>query len=120
MVVQESCSRYDGNYKLSMNGQAGGSLTMMHRMLRFPSNWEWHVLHEERPNTANLSRRSHKQASPSSVTQMETTNDNAEVIHTIKQSNPEMAGWLGEIRAPNRIILPYLSCRAESRFFKGR
>jgi magnesium transporter len=79
-----------------MNGQAGGSLTMMHRMLRFPSNWEWHVLHEERPDTANLSRRSQKQASPSSVIQVEKINDNAEAIHTIKQSNPEMAGWLSE------------------------
>ena len=67
---------------------------MMHRMLRFPSNWEWHVLHEERPDTANLSRRSQKQASPTSVTKIETINDNAEAIHTIKQSNPEMAGWL--------------------------
>ncbi|MFC5649352.1 magnesium transporter CorA family protein [Paenibacillus solisilvae] len=84
---------------------------MMHRMLRFPSNWEWHVLHEERPGTANLSKRSQKQASPSSVIQMETTDDNAEAIHTLKQSHPEMAGWLSEIKNAkhNHIIVSELA-----------
>ncbi|BBH22204.1 hypothetical protein Back11_35490 [Paenibacillus baekrokdamisoli] len=84
---------------------------MMHRMLRFPSKWEWHVLHEVRPETANLSSRRHKQDAPSSpFIQLNTTDDNAEAIYNIKQANPEMADWLSEVKSSkhNHVVVSEL------------
>ncbi|CAH1224005.1 Zinc transport protein ZntB [Paenibacillus plantiphilus] len=71
---------------------------MMHRMLRFPSNWEWHVLLEQRPATTGLSRRhrtSEMDASAAAV-HFDAQGDRLASIRAIKGAHPELAGWLDE------------------------
>ncbi|UVI31139.1 magnesium transporter CorA family protein [Paenibacillus spongiae] len=96
---------------------------MMHRMLRFPSQWEWHVLHNQRPEPIRLGRRrqsaansqppaAHAQtgyrmneiATPLQHAANESTGgedidipqDPSEVRDAFKRAHPELIHWLHE------------------------
>ncbi|GGD94548.1 magnesium transporter CorA family protein [Paenibacillus nasutitermitis] len=89
---------------------------MMHRMLQFPSKWQWHLLHNQRsPAASELGRRSGKSSSqPSSgsaghagrrsfsienTLYDSTTSDSPEdeqLLREFKQAHPEMKGWVEE------------------------
>lgn len=95
---------------------------MMHRMLRFPSQWEWHVLHSPREATEGLSRRSKaaagRRSSPSreepqslshaaladpprltasrAITPESTEREKSEFRLLVKQDLPDLGGWLEE------------------------
>ncbi|MBW7455282.1 magnesium transporter CorA family protein [Paenibacillus sepulcri] len=90
---------------------------MMHRMLQFPANWEWHVLHKQRPDgAAGLGRRGSKSpshhrtnsephADGSSSISIENSffsnqNSNAQedeqILREFKQAHPEMGNWVNE------------------------
>lgn len=81
---------------------------MIHRVLRYPAKWEWHVLQQERLQAVlakDLPRRKDnrsKEASPSSVgiehasliEQLEAE----EQLHAIKRLLPECADWLDDCK----------------------
>jgi Mg2+ and Co2+ transporter CorA len=85
---------------------------MMHRMLRFPSNWEWHVLHEQRPVTSGLSRvrKTHSARHgadavdkgrtqnrdidrPRSPVYADDSDDSADALRELKKTHPEIVDW---------------------------
>lgn len=71
---------------------------MMHRMLRFPSNWEWHVLLEQRPAMAGLSRRhrTSEMDASAAAAHSDAQGDRAASVRALKGSQPELAFWLDE------------------------
>jgi len=63
---------------------------MMHRMLRFPSQWEWHVLHNQRPEPIGLGRRRKSDAVPQpSAAQSHTGFRMNEITTPLRNSNYE-------------------------------
>ncbi|MBB3112062.1 Mg2+ and Co2+ transporter CorA [Paenibacillus phyllosphaerae] len=96
---------------------------MNHRMLRFPSQWDWHVLHLQRPLSEGMSRRSKHAStasraevdkrseysflakdSPSQARQL--TPDSASEFresfrHELKDELPELGNWLEEAERCN-------------------
>ncbi|REE66965.1 Mg2+ and Co2+ transporter CorA [Paenibacillus taihuensis] len=90
---------------------------MTHRLLQFPSKWEWLVLNEQRPETSGLSRSSSRAAGggiaeagladhaeePASAKQASAA--------AMKQAYPELSGWLSDIEGNthNQIIVSELA-----------
>jgi magnesium transporter len=72
---------------------------MMHRMLRYPSGWEWHMLHRTRPEASGLSRRARHAAAESPASAVAASSLGAardETLRELMQAQPELAGWLEE------------------------
>ncbi|MFD0717240.1 magnesium transporter CorA family protein [Paenibacillus sp. GCM10027626] len=89
---------------------------MIHRMLRFPSRWEWHMLHQQRLATEGLSRRNRTRtpAAPAprrsrrsapglnrpdadlslSSLPLEDDRDSASSFAEFKRAHPELRRWL--------------------------
>ncbi|CAM3330394.1 magnesium transporter CorA family protein [Paenibacillus lupini] len=91
---------------------------MIHRMLRYPAKWEWHVLQLERPQleTAeelpkrkdNRKKADSSRASMTFITPQETDEADDE-LKASKQLLPECAGWLDECwdRAANQVTITH-------------
>ncbi|QHW31268.1 magnesium transporter [Paenibacillus rhizovicinus] len=71
---------------------------MMHRLLQFPSQWEWHMLHTKRPAVSGLTR-SRKAARGSAAEQNEPDVGPAVAELDIKQAYPEFAAWLQDVES---------------------
>ncbi|MBW7474666.1 magnesium transporter CorA family protein [Paenibacillus oenotherae] len=71
---------------------------MMHRMLRFSPDWEWHVLLEQRPATTGLSRRhrTNEMDTNAAAVHTDAQADRMESIRAIKAAHPEVANWLDD------------------------
>ncbi|AZN39700.1 magnesium transporter CorA family protein [Paenibacillus albus] len=90
---------------------------MMHRLLQFPSKWEWLVLHEPRPESSGLSRSSSRAAGGgyAEAALAGHAEEQAEVKQAsaaaMKQAYPELAGWMSEIEGNthNQIIVSELA-----------
>ncbi|WP_274649091.1 magnesium transporter CorA family protein [Paenibacillus humicola] len=99
---------------------------MMHRMLRFPAEWEWHALYEQRPETSGLSRRrnasgrlsetkgaererNRSEGSPAKDTLL-TAGVSKEAVRELVREHPELAGWPQETsgRSYNHILVTEL------------
>lgn len=91
---------------------------MMHRLLQFPSEWEWHMLHAKRPASAGPGR-SRKAAASDAAERREAGNqpkdghagerEDAEL--SFKQDYPDYAVWLQEAEgcAHNQIAVTDLA-----------
>ncbi|WP_336789439.1 magnesium transporter CorA family protein [Paenibacillus sp. MMO-177] len=91
---------------------------MIHRMLRYPADWEWHVLQLERPpleTTEELPKRkeNRKKADPSKASMTFTappvTGDDFEEQLACKRILPECSGWLDECwgRQVNKVTVAH-------------
>ncbi|MBM7568252.1 magnesium transporter CorA family protein [Paenibacillus sacheonensis] len=83
---------------------------MMHRLLQFPSEWEWHMLHAKRPDVSGLSR-SRKAARNAAANPNEDDGSfQAEAKFDVKQTPAEFAAWLQEVEGceHNQIIVSEL------------
>ncbi|QHT59550.1 magnesium transporter [Paenibacillus lycopersici] len=82
---------------------------MMHRLLQFPLEWEWHMLHAPRPAVSGLTR-SRKAAQGAAAEQNGPDAGPIEAQLEIKQTHPAFAAWLQEIEgsAHNQIAVTEL------------
>ena len=71
---------------------------MMHRLLQFPSQWEWHMLHDQTTGLSGLTRsRKHAGIMPRRRGTEPAGRTVAGAPLDIKQAHPDIAGWLQEV-----------------------
>ncbi|WP_219835529.1 magnesium transporter CorA family protein [Paenibacillus sp. R14(2021)] len=70
---------------------------MMHRLLHFPSQWEWHMLHAKRPDSFGLSRSGKSAARTHAPGSSDPLDTRAAAELTNQQFDRELAAWLQEV-----------------------
>ncbi|MFC4810617.1 magnesium transporter CorA family protein [Paenibacillus sp. GCM10023250] len=70
---------------------------MMHRLLQFPYEWEWHMLHAKRPAVSGLSRRKKDGARHAEAQREDRAAFADEAELDVRQAHPEYASWLQDV-----------------------